>query len=460
MDASYAFSKFIAELRYEDIPADIVERVKLDIMDTLGCMLAGTGDESVAKMIRVMRRQSDKLECTVFGQGGLKLAAADAAFVNGSTTFVIDYDDLCDPANLHIGAASVPVALAMAELLGGRSGKEILTALTAGMEIACRLGIHMVRRIPDEVMGGWDYIFVLGIFSAAAIAAKLMHLNEEQIQNALGIAYHQASGTSMSARDKADTKIMGSGFACRAGILSAMMAAEGLTGAKNIFDELPGSLANLYNSGVDREALVAGLGADYALQYLGFKAYPCCGNTQRHIDAVLSLVREHQIKPEEITEIRLHVAEMVYPMCVPYELTRAPKSMMAAQFNIPWTSACAAARGRVTLAEFTDEAFADPVLLATAQKLICIPDPSLANYREPALVEIETDRGTFSTHTSEYQTGHWARPMSREALEAKFADCCARASAPVGPARVQEIIRCIAAFDTLPDAAALVQLLP
>lgn len=457
MDASYAFSKFIAELRYEDIPANVVELVKLDVMDTLGCMLAGAENGSVSKMIRVMQQLNDRQECRVFGRPGLRLAAADAAFVNGSATFVIDYDDLCDPANLHIGAASVPVALAMAEKLGGCTGKELITALTAGMEIACRLGIHMKRRIADEVMGGWDYIFLLGIFSATAIAAKLMHLSEQQIQDALGIAYHQASGTSMSARDQADTKIMGSGFACRAGILSAMMAAEGLTGAKNIFDEMPGSLANLYNSGVDREALVAGLGSEFALQYLGFKAYPCCGNTQRHIDAVLELVRAHSIRPDEIVELRLHVAEMVYPMCIPYEVTRAPKNMMAAQFNIPWTSACAAARGRVTLAEFTDEAFADPLLLATAQKLICIPDPALAHYREPALVEIETTRGTFSTHTSPYQTGHWAKPMTREALEAKFTDCTAGCAAPE---QLEAVVRCIAALDDLADGRELVALLP
>ena len=460
MDASYAFSKFIAELRYEDIPENIVELVKLDVMDTLGCMLAGADNESVSKMIRVMRAQSDLTECRVFGRPGVKLAAADAAFVNGSATFVIDYDDLCDPANLHIGAASVPVALAMAEKLGGCTGRELITALTAGMEIACRLGIYMNRRIADEVMGGWDYIFLLGIFSAAAIASKLMGLNEEQIQNALGIAYHQAAGQSMSARDKADTKIMGSGFACRAGILSAVMAAEGLTGAKNIFDEMPGSLANLYNSGVDRVALTAGLGTDFALKYLGFKAYPCCGNTQRHIDAVLSLVREHAIRPEEIVELRLHVAEMVYPMCVPYEQTRAPKSMMAAQFNIPWTSACAAARGRVSLAEFTDEAFSDPVLLATAQKLICIPDKDLANYREPALVEIETTRGTFSTHTSKFQTGHWAKPMTREALEAKFADCCGLCSARPAAETVAAVTKMIAELETLTDGRDLVALLP
>ena len=460
MDASYRFASFIADLKYEDIPLEIVERVKLDIMDTLGCMIAGSDSESVAKMIRVMRKMSDREEATVFAHDGLKLAAADAAFVNGSMTFVIDYDDLCDPANLHIGAASVPVALALSETLGGVSGKDMITALTAGMEIACRLGIHMKRRIPDEVMGGWDYIFLLGIFSAAAIASKLLGLNGEQIQNALGIAYHQAAGTSMSARDKADTKIMGSGFACRAGILSACMAAEGLTGAKNIFDELPGSLANLYNRGVDREALVRDLGTDFALKYLGFKAYPCCGNTQRHVDAVLRLVRENSIRPEEIREIRLHVAEMVYPMCVPYEETRAPKSMMAAQFNFPWTSASAAARGKLTMREFTDEALRDPVILDTAQKLICIPDPSLAHYREPALVEIDTDRGTFSVKTSEFQTGHWANPMSREALEAKFRDCCGFGARPLSEDESNGIIRCIASLENAGDTSALIRLLP
>lgn len=457
MDASYKFAKFVADLKYEDIPAAIVSIVKRDIQDTIGCMLAGSSNRVVDAVLELMEDMGGAEECRTFAHGA-KLPAASAAFVNGTMVFVTDYDDLCDPANLHIGAASIPVALAMAEKLGSVSGRELITAVTAGMEIACRLGIHTVRRTPGEVMGGWDYIFLLGIFSAAAITAKLLKLNEEQILNALGIAYHQAAGTSISARDKADTKIMGGGFACKAGILSALLAQKGVTGAKNIFDECPGSLAFQYNAGCDREALVAGLGEDYALQYLGFKAYPTCGNVQRHIDAVLRIMEENAIDPAEITEVVLNVAEMIYPMCIPEEITKCPPDIISAQFSIPWTSACAAARKRVTLAEFEPEALQAGDIRAMAQKITCVCDTSLEHYRVPAQVTIKTARGEFTGMTREYQTGHWANPISQEFLDAKFRDCAGYCVKPV--ADVDGLLGILSRLEELDNAMTLVEALP
>jgi len=179
---------------------------------------------------------------------------------------------------------------------------------------------------------------------------------------------------------------------------------------------------------------------------------------QRHIDAVLNLIHEHDIKPEEITAVNLNVAEEIYAMCD--DAGKTPNDMLAAQFSIPWTSACAAAKGKVSIPEFTEEGLKDPETLAMAQKIHCFSDPELAHYRMPARVEIVTERGAFETHTKEYQTGHWANPISREKLEVKFHDCAAYSNDPVSAERQDEIIRAVGGLEEMANAMTLVDLIP
>ena len=455
MDAAYRFAEFAAKTKYDDLPESVVEMVKLDILDTLGCWLAGSDSDLDRAVLQLMKEMGGTPEASVLGTKD-KLPAARAGFVNAVRVVNVDFDDHHDPAHCHIGASAVPAALAMAEKVGGVTGRQLITAVAVGAEIASRLGRYTVPRNPAVVMGGWDYTETLGIFSAAVIAAKLLGLTEEGIHNALGIAYHQAAGTSVSAMDGADTKDLGSGFACAYGIQSALLAEKGLTGAKNIFDECPGSFALQYNAGCDREALVSELGKRYELLYLGFKEYPCCTNTHRHIDAVRDLMAEQRIAPEEIREIRLHLSPMIYPMSQPEEITKRPPDALSGKFSIPWTVACMAARGRVGIAEFLDEARSDPAILDMAQRIVSVCDERLPDFSTPAEVHIVTVRGTFSTRTKAELYGHWTNPMKPEALKQKFRACVESGGSGLGSIQQESLIDAVMSLEQMKNAVDLI----
>lgn len=457
MDAAYRFAEFAAGTRFSDLPPEVTDMVKRDILDTLGCWLAGEDSHLDRAVLEVMRDMGGKPEATVLATGE-KLPAARAGFVNGVRIVNTDFDDHHDPAHCHLGAASVPTAFAVAELLGGVSGEELITAFAVGAEIACRLGRYTEGRNPAIVMGGWDYTYTTGIFSSAVIAAKLMGLDAEGIHNAIGIAYHQTAGTSVSAMDGADTKDLGSGFACACGIQSAQLAARGVTGAKNAIDECPGSFALQYNSGADRELLVSELGSRWELLYLGFKEHPCCTNTHRHIDAVRDLMAEHAIGPGEIREIILNLSPMIYPMSQPEETTKRPPDTLSGKFSIPWTVACMAARGRVGIDEFLPAALADPEILDMAGKVTSVCDESLPDFNAPADVAIVTDRGTFAGKTRTELYGHWTNPMSTEVLQDKFRLCVASGTHGFTAEEVEALIGQIMTLETAPDATILIKM--
>src|SRR4030067_2960194 len=156
-----------------------------------------------------------------------KLPSPHAALVNGTMSNALDYDDTHERAHLHAGVVVVPPAMALSEARGGIGGKEFITAVCVAVELGCRLGVS-VRPAKPLFMGGWSFGPLLGHFTAAAAAAKLLHLDEEKVHHALGIAYHQASGNAQAMRDKAASKKIGPGFACRDGIISALMAQKGI----------------------------------------------------------------------------------------------------------------------------------------------------------------------------------------------------------------------------------------
>jgi len=456
MDAAYQFAKFAYETQYEDLPESVVEIVKKDVLDTMGCWLGG-GDSSVVKaLIDLYAEAGGKPECTVLGHG-LKLPAPQAGLINAARVVTVDFDDHHEPAHAHIGSTSIPTALAIAERVGGVTGKDMICAIAVGSEVACRLGKNTVKRHPDRVMGGWDYTFTLGVFSAAIVAAKLLGLDAEGIHNALGIAYHQTSGTDLSAMEGADTKDLGSGFACQAAIVSALLAQKGVTGARSIFDEYPCSFAYQYNNGCDREALTRDLGSQWDVEFLGFKEYPSCTNTHRHADAVKKIMEENAVAPEEITKIVAHVSPMVFGMCEPPEVTKTPPDGISARFSIPWVIACMAQRRRVGINEFTEEGIRSRDLLDMAARVECICDETLADYASPAEIEIVTKRGSFRGRTKHELYGSFEDPMTWDSLVEKFRSCAETADPPLKAGAAEALLGLISSLEFQEDIVSLIR---
>jgi 2-methylcitrate dehydratase PrpD len=458
MDAAYKISEFLVNTKFDDLPSDVVEVVKKDILDTLGNALGGSSDSTIEAVHELVKEWGGKTESSIIAFG-TKTTSFNAAFVNSTMAFALDLDDTHERGRLHAGVATVPTALAIAEMKGGVTGKEFITALCVAIEVACRLGIASERRTPGHIMGGWDYASLHGAFSSAAVAGKLLGLDEQQMHNALGIAYHQVAGNALSAIDEADSKKLGPGFAARSGIMSAIMAAHGITGAKQIFDESEIGLCHLYHAGCNRDALLAGLGTKFEMYDMGFKPYPSCRLGHRHIDAVLKLVKEHNIQSDEIEEITPSVCQFVHTqLCTPIAAKVKPANKTAAQFSLHWVLSAAAVRRRIGIRELNIEALKDHDLLDMAAQVKPILDSALPDENAFASVKIKTKKGTFETKTSP-PYGSIENPMIFEDIESKFFDCSSFALYPIPLERLKNVVSIVRNLETIKDVKEIISLL-
>ena len=458
MDAAYSLARNVITTKYEAIPAEAVEATKKDIFDTLGVALAGSTALGIKPLVELLKEWGGKGESTIFNYGG-KVPVIHAAQANASMAHARDYDDTHTKGGLHIGVVVVPTALAMAERQGGVDGKELITAITLGLDFAARISGAAIKRRPKVQHSGWHPTALYGYFSAAATAGRILALDEEKMVNAFGIAYHQAAGNNLHVSEGAMTKRMGPGFAARGGIQAALMAERGITGAKNSLETPDLGLYDLYHAGLDRDKLLGELGQRFEGTTVSIKPYPCCRLTHHYIDVTLELVRENDIKPDEIETI----TTMVHPhseqvVCIPVEVKRNPRNIVDCQFSIPWTVACAVVRRKAGLAEFTEEAMKDTAVRQITQKITCVVDNSLPDNMAPGLVTIKTKKGEFSRR-GKAPLGEPENPISMEALIAKFTECAAWAVNPLPKDRIDKIVDMIMSLEKLRDVSQVPQML-
>ena len=374
-------------------------------------------------------------------------------------SFCLDFDDTHDRGRLHGGVTAVPTGFAVSELVGNVSGRDFITSLCAGLEFGVRLGIASKRAKPAYIMGGWDYAALHGCFIATAVAGKLMGMDNKSMHNALGIAYHQASGNGQSALDGADTKKMGPGFAARAGITSSLFARAGLTGAKNIFNESEQSLCNLFHAGCDVRTVTDGLGEKYEISDTGFKPYPTCRLGHAHIDAVLRLMAENSISVEDINIITPHVSKVTHSqLCVPIANKIRPEKTMEAQFSLPWVLACAVMRKKMGIKEIRDEALSDDALISMAARVRPVLEESLADELAPAKVTIEAGDKIFETVTRQ-AIGTADNPMSFEDIENKLYECASVSSLNFESERLKKIADIIKSLERIKDINEIISMM-
>lgn len=421
MDTTDQLTKFIVNTRFEDISQEALDVAKKEVIDAVATSLCGSRDEAASELYEFVKSLGGREESTIIAHRG-KFPAQNAALVNSTMCNSFDYDDTHERGHIHAGSVVIPSALAVSEVRGNVDGKEFLTAICVAVELGCRIGMA-VKPAKPIFMGGWAYEVLHSYFTGAAVAGKILQLNEYQMRNALGIAYQQASGNTQAVRDRADTKKIGCGFAARGGILSALLAQRGLTGAEKVFDEGDASFYNMYHAGCDRTSLLKDLGQKFEMFDMSFKPYPCCRLNHRYIDAIIRFAKGNTIKADDVEVMTPIVCKYEYQsLCVPEEVKKEPESTIAAQFSLPWTMACALVRKKVGISEFTKESLNAPALLEIAAKINPVLDPSLPDEMAPTVVKVKTKRESFEVNT-DYAYGSIQNPMSFEDIERKLIDC-------------------------------------
>lgn len=400
------------------IPESLDHHVRRMTLDHLAGVVASS-PRAVSQQVASHARSLYPGEvATAIGHG--RLSTLGAAVVNGTNGHGVEADEGYTPGSMHPTSVILPAVFAIAQQIGS-DATSVRTAAAIGMEASCRIAAagHPAtrhRHFHNTPLGG--------VFGAAIAVGILRGFDAHTMAHAIGIAGSHASGLFAFLADAAEVKRYHPGKASRDGIVSADLAASGLTGPTTVFEGVDGyfaAYAGTEGADWDPQTLTEGLGERWVLQDTYVKPYPCCRHLHGAIDAALEL-QQHVT----LTDIdRIDVG--TFGIAVKHAGKRLD-SLLEAQLSLPFTVAVAFARGSVRLEDFAEAGRTDPTLLDLTERvhvaLDAEADAAYPRSGRPAEVRVTLRDGSTLTHRVQYPYGEPANPLSDSALETKVAHLC------------------------------------
>jgi 2-methylcitrate dehydratase PrpD len=406
----------LSRWRYEDLPPEVLSSAKHFMIDTLG-VIAGAAN---APGIDVLNRRLARWEQIGTATGLLgkrRYSPPNAALANGTAAHALEFDDMHDAARVHGYCTVLPSVLATAEDRQRVNGREFLLAIVTGAELNARLGLACY----DTINQGWHPTCIFGIMAGAVAAGRVLGLDSEGLLNALAIAYHQSGGTLESA-DGVLSKRLGPGFAARSGVLSAFLAADGMTGARRPIEGKAGMLALYQRGQVRAEKLTEGLGKDWQLLDYCYKPFP--SGRINHNPIVLAIeLRNAGVRHEDVEKATIYLAR-VNKEVVGKPYAPAENPTIDAQFNACYSFARALIDGRVDLSSYTMEKVLDPEVLALASLTVVEEQPGIDPRAMPyTRVKVLLKDGRTLERKREVMKGSREDPLSDAEVMAKLQHC-------------------------------------
>ena len=455
-DAAFDLADNLLATNYEDIPGEVVEVTKKDILDVIAVAIAGSSvGLGCREIVELVKEGGGREDSTILGYGG-KVPAWMAAFANGSMAHALDYDDTLDDGATHIGAGTIPAALAVAERVGGVSGKQLIAAVTGGLDIGGR--IAMAAQPNGIIVGTWVMPMIGGYFSGTAAAGKILGLTSEQMVNAFGLAYSQCSGAFEIIWGVGSLKGIYPAYPGKSSVLATLMAQKGVAGPKDSLEGKAGLFPLYYGGTYDPSVLTTDLGRKFYGTGISFKPWPCCRWSHTSLELTLDLVREHQISPGQVEQVTVWTNDVSQPLFEPLAVRQNPSNITEAQFSLPYILAAAIAKGRVGIGSFTVEGRQDQEILGLAHKVVSRVGPRVAGRDLATKIEIKTSQGHFMRE-GHIAYGHPQKPISMDDLVKKAEDCFAYAVKPIPGQRAREVIERLVNLEREPDVGELVGML-
>jgi 2-methylcitrate dehydratase PrpD len=437
------------------MPDEVVDRAKYFVLDYLGVALRGSLVDSSAAVRAFVDRFAPPGHATIIG-GAQGTHPAYAALANGAAAHCIEMDDTHQEGSIHLGAPVISALIAASEMQPA-SGGEFLAAVVVGYEVAARLAMAVGPEA--HYRRGFHPTGTCGTFGAAAAVARLWGLEARAMAQALGIAGSQAAGSMEFLATGAWTKRFHPGWAAHSGLIAAALAREGFTGPETIIEGQAG-FAQAYSQAPRLERVTQGLGTSFEILATAVKPHACCRYMQAPIDVILELVRTHHIAADDVAQVTLGILDTAFPIiCDPAAIKYAPRSVVDAQFSMPFGAAVALLFRRASLAEFTPEMIAAPRVRALMQRVAHVRDPELERHfpREwPAWASIALHDGRTVSTTVRYPKGDPQNPLSWDELLAKYREL-GRSVLPED--RLDELSQRVRALESASDVAPLWRLL-
>jgi 2-methylcitrate dehydratase PrpD len=457
-------TKYLVETDYETLPGEVVEVTKKQILDTLAATIGGSTcsvSGEMDRLVDLVKEWGGKEESTIVAFGG-RVPAPSAGFVNGILCVRLDFDDTqVTSMRIHPSRAVVPTAFALAERQGNVTGRELITAVALGHDLACRLKIAVGRDI-NSPLG-----MVTNFFGAAATAGKLLGLDSDKLGYALSLAFHQVSGAKSRAGTAgagATVKGVNNGVVVKAGIVGAQLAERGFAPSPDFLEaENKRNLYQIFYDGYYEPSLLTdGLGKVFAGLNTSQKQFPCCHGQHTAIRAALGLVREHDIKPENVAGVLLRISPFDNDyLAQPVAEKQNPQNIIDTQFSLYWGVASAIVYGEVGIRNFTLEALGDSRVREMARRITAEGAPELAREQgfTPAIVEIKTVDGGLYSRQVDQPFGSPGDPMGFDNLAGKFRHCCQYSVRPIADKKQDEVIRLVESLEEVSETGHIVRLL-
>ncbi|WUI01293.1 MmgE/PrpD family protein [Spirillospora sp. NBC_00431] len=436
--ATWEIARWVAGVAAGPLSPDVAHAARRLVIDYLAATVVGSTDPVARTVRRHVVDGYPGSQATIVGDG--LATVAGAAMANGTAAHALELDDGYTPGASHPSSSTLPAVLALAEQERSEPARTLAAAAVA-VEVACRVA---AAAHPATWRRGFHNTPLAGVFGAAAGCSALLRLPAADVASALGLAGSHAGGLSEFLPHGSPVKRLHAGMAARDGLLSALLAAEGIAGPPTVLEGSQGYFAAFAQNEWDPDALLGGLGERWAMRRTSVKPYPCCRHVHGAVDAVLKLRADHELRPETVTAVEVET----YSIAATYDGTDAG-TLLGAQMSMPYTVAAALCDGELGLAQFTAERRTAPDVtrLMAAVRVRAEKDfDQIYPERRPAVVRIVRDGQPELRLRVDQPYGEPSNPLDDDALAAKFRALCG----PVlGPARAEDVLRAAWAFTDL-----------
>ena len=359
---------FAVGVQLASLPEEFLDRMRTDALDAVGVGVFGHTRPWVSLPTELWELQGGAPEATLWGRGS-RLPVPRAVMANSNAVNAFEFDDtyVWGGYGTHQGNNVVPAAIAVAESLGGVSGRDLLRALAVGHEIGIRVARGILKKKP-----GWNGTALVSTFGAAAAAGTLLGLNEEQMTWALGTAGSYVGGV-LTMPPHSMAKRLVNGRAAEGGTIGALLAKRGFTGIENVLEARQGGFYQTHAEEYSLDRVVEELGSDYLSRHVHTKRFPMVTSAHAAIEATMHLVHDHNVRSTDVREIVVRTTSGAQQNMVGF----VPETISSAQLSLAFGIAMAVKTGDVRADAITEEALADPEVRRLVGIVNPVKDPEL-----------------------------------------------------------------------------------
>jgi len=420
MGITQQLARYCYRTKFNGLSDEVIDCAKYRFLDFISVACRGS-QEDPSKTVYRLVKEMGKGEGVIVGIKE-KAPYLYSALANGTASHAIEMDDVHNEASLHPGVVVFPSALATGEMVGA-SGKSFILGVVLGYEVMARLGRSLGAE--NSYKRGFHPTGTCGPFGASVACSKILGLREDGILNAMGISGSQAAGSMEYLAQGSWTKPFHAGWAAHSGMVAALLSQKGFKGPSSIIEGRDGFL-HAYSDGSDPSRVLEGIGSTFQILRASVKPHACCRYMQPPIDAVLKIVNEYKLQPEQVKKIKVGVLKAGAPLIAePIESKFNPQSIVDAQFSMPFGAAVALLYGKAGLREFQLPTIQSRPVREMMRKVECFTDPELdrtfpKQWRASAEILTE-DEKSYSAKV-EYPKGDPENPLSWEELIERFHD--------------------------------------